>query len=873
MGLKEKLLQAFAAEHQELLQRIRAALDRQLSGESSSAPPEWAEAYRAAHSLKGAARVCDLPGIQQVGTVLQTIFGRVRDGALTLSAEHVRVIREAADGVERAAQAGVAGQPVPDLSAPAAALEKILAAAGTDSPNAKSEPSKRPEPKSPRAMGERLLAAFQAEHQEHLESIRAILGRLEGQANPVLEPAQINEVFRGMHSIKGAARVNELHAVQSLAHILETLFAKVRDGALALTPGTLHEIHRGLDALEDAAAAGIQRQPAPDISAALKAIESLVSGDATTAPAVPVPASAPKPEPAEVVGEAGQTVRINATALDRILDTAGQLMTECFQQAGLRRDLSQVARATGELRKEWETATTSDLQPHGAKAGPDAHRLRELTRQMASVRRRQSTGSWTLERLGRELHQNVRQARFVPAATVFQGFRKMVRDLAGDEGKEVEAQVTGLEVEADRLVLQALKDPVMHLLRNAVSHGVEKPESRRTHHKPASGRVALRVASDGNRLLITVEDDGAGIDLGRVTELAIKRGIITETEAAASSAHELTRLILRADFSTSRVITEVSGRGIGLSVVNTTVMRLGGELEIEPQAGGGTCFRVTVPLSLATQRLVMAQCRGREFGLPFTAVESILRVKWADVRSIEGHPHLLLKDEAVPLTSLEQVLHFDDAQIRLENGRAQIVVLRGGGKRLALTVDGFAGTRDTIVKDLPPPVAVNPQLSGAIITEQGGVALVLNPVQLIQAFAPSGAIVARTEQARTEEAARHTVLVVDDSFTTRTLEKSLLEAHGYQVLIAVDGVEGLARLRAEKVDLAIIDVEMPRMDGFTMLEEIKKDNVLKSVPVIMVTSLEKRTDIERGLNLGAEAYIVKRKFDHQELLRTIEQIL
>ena len=321
------------------------------------------------------------------------------------------------------------------------------------------------------------------------------------------------------------------------------------------------------------------------------------------------------------------------------------------------------------------------------------------------------------------------------------------------------------------------------------------------------------------------------------------------------------------------MITEVSGRGIGLSVVNTAVLRLGGEIEIEQAAGGGTCFRVSVPLSLATQRLVMAQCRGREFGLPFTAVETMLQLRWTDVRSIEGHPHLLLKDELVPVTSLEQVLHFDDAQIRLDHGRAQIVVLRGGGKRLALTVDGFAGTRDAIVKDLPPPVAVNPQISGAIITEQGGVALVLNPAQLIQAFAPSGATVARTEEARTEAAARHTVLVVDDSFTTRTLEKSLLEAHGYQVLIAVDGVEGLARLRTEKVDLAIIDIEMPRMDGFTMLEEIKKDAVLKAVPVIMVTSMEKRTDIERGLNLGAEAYIVKRKFDHQELLRTIEQIL
>jgi two-component system chemotaxis sensor kinase CheA len=357
-----------------------------------------------------------------------------------------------------------------------------------------------------------------------------------------------------------------------------------------------------------------------------------------------------------------------------------------------------------------------------------------------------------------------------------------------------------------------------------------------------------------------------------VAEAAVRRGLLSEAEAASASPDELARLVFRPGFSTAASVTGAMGRGMGLSVVYEAAARLQGEVTVRPRDGAGTVFTLSVPLSVSTHRLLLVSCRGQTFAVPVHAVERLLRLRMAEVAAVEGRPMLLLGGQPVPLVTLAGLLDLGEAAVSAADDYLRVAVLRWGARRVAAAVDGFLAERECLIKDLDAPAGRVRKLAGGVLLEDGSVALVLNPAELLLAARPAERAPLRTA-APAPEKKTPTVLVVDDSLTTRTLEKSILEAHGYRVRLAVDGVEALERLRAEPADLVITDIQMPRLDGFRLLEEMKKDRRLAQVPVIVVTSQERREDQERGLALGADAYVVKRKFDHEELLATIRQIL
>ena len=305
-----------------------------------------------------------------------------------------------------------------------------------------------------------------------------------------------------------------------------------------------------------------------------------------------------------------------------------------------------------------------------------------------------------LRLLGQQVHDDVRRARMVPAESVFQGFRKMMRDLARDEAKEVDFQMAGLAVLSDRLVLQALKDPLMHLLRNAVSHGIESPQKRQKQGKKNVGQVSLHLEAVGNRLCIRVEDDGRGIDYGRVGEVAVKRGLLTESEVRERPRAELARLLFHPGFSTSRTVTDLAGRGMGLSVVEETVKRLQGEVEISPREPAGIRLVLSVPLSISTQRLLLVSCRGQTFAIPLHNLECLLRIKAAEVERLEGRPVVTLQGRPMPLLSLAHLLHLDEPDLPEQRGFLQVAVLKTGRRRLAAVVDAFLTEREGLIKDL-----------------------------------------------------------------------------------------------------------------------------------------------------------------------------
>ncbi|CAA7615203.1 response regulator [Magnetospirillum sp. UT-4] len=759
---------------------------------------------------------------------------------------------------------------------------------------------------------ERLLAAFQIESREHLGAIRKLLedwaARREGSGI-----AQLDEAFRRAHSLKGAARAVDLRQVEQIAHRLETLFARVRTGRCRLDGAAVTVIGRGLDTIEDWTESLAGGAPPGDGDDALAAIDAFLAEDAPQAAAPPVPVpleilaateppppeptapepTAPEPtlaeptlaEPPRVAVAADETVRVRAVHLDRLLGTSNELLTETITQRVVTEGLLEVDRRLAEIDREWRrirkaaAAALRDLGDGERAATLDRQaevleeHLKVAARQARQSRRMQQRTGWSLRQLCGELQQEVRDARMVPADSVFGGFRKMVRDLARDAGKQVEVVVAGLDVEADRMVLQGLKDPVMHLLRNALAHGVEAPADRAAGGKPAAAVVALRFDVADGRLAVVVEDDGSGVDYRAIRAKAVDHGLFTEAEAAALAEQALIDIIFDPGFSTSRAVDDLSGRGMGLSVVRETVTAMNGTVEVRPRDPAGTRFRISVPLSVSTQRLFLVSCQGHTYAVPTEGIDRLHRVPAEAVRTVEGKSVVYLGDEQLPLLSLAHLLALGETAVKVSSNVVPLVVLRNGERRVGVAVDEFLSIREALVKDIGVPAAFGTMVAGGMLLEDGNVALVLNPFEIVETFRKSGTTRVLTTVEKPAERRVPVILVVDDSLTTRTLEKSILEAHGYVVRLAVDGIEALARLRAEHVDLVISDIQMPRLDGFGLLQAIKGDQALKSVPVILVTSLEAREDRERGLALGADAYVVKRKFDQKDLLETIGQIL
>jgi two-component system, chemotaxis family, sensor kinase CheA len=732
---------------------------------------------------------------------------------------------------------------------------------------------------------QKLLATFQVEHKEHLERIRSILTDLEQKAGSPAR-ADLDEAFRRAHSLKGAARVVDLHPVETLAHRLETLFSRVREDGVQLDLALLGVVHQVLDSTEDWMGALVENRPLPNTVGALQAIETVL-GMETEAPAQ-APTHAPPRTPEQAASalpfQKFETVRVNAENLDRLLRSTDRLTAEILRQESLAQQLVEIGQQISEVEREWERvrkASPGALRSLPANPGLARvarylefvdHQVHSLVGRTRTLRLHQQRSSWSLRQLCDELQQEVKQARIVPAESLYEGFHKMVRDLARDQGKEIEFRVTGLEVQADRLVLQALKDPLMHLLRNAVTHGIESPEVRARNGKSKTGRVSLRLQTQGNRLTLAVEDDGQGVDLGKIAKVATQRGMLNEAEAAALSPRELGRLIFQPGFSTSEVVTDLAGRGMGLSVVYEAVERLQGEVEIQPANQGSTSILLSVPLSISTHRLLLVSCWGQTFCIPAHAIERLCRLRPQDVQTVEGKPVFCLDGNQIPLTSLARVLELGQPELDM-GAELPVMILHSASKRVAVAVDGFLAERDALIQDLGIFLPSGGKINGGILTPDGSVALVLNPAGIIEALQKSNGTQAFAVAKPASKERTFTILVADDSITTRTLERSILEAHGYHVRVAVDGLEALERLRAEPADLVIADVQMPRMDGFTLLAEIKKDPRLAQTPVIIVSSLERRQEQEQGLALGADAYIVKRKFDQQELLDVIRQIL
>ena len=690
-----------------------------------------------------------------------------------------------------------------------------------------------------------LLAAFDLEHREHLQAIRQSLAT-GGEADT-------REIFRRAHSLKGAARAVDLPAVEAQAHALESLCAELMDGQRTLDADTVATLEGLLDAVEDAATAAY-------------------------APPAPKPATAAS---APAADEAVEYVRIDVEAVAGLSRAMQTLSGDVLDHGAIDEDLRRVAADARKLERRWRDARGAAARAREVEQG-----LKDLSRAINDLSVRRVRAGWALDQGLSDLRGRVEEISQAPAETVFGGFAPMVRDIAREAGVSVDVRVTGLETRADRRVLQALKDPVMHLLRNAVSHGREAPEARAAAGKPERLTVAMTVSAASGRLRIDIADDGPGPDLVRLEAAAVDKGLMSPRPegAPAPTPEELLAHAFAPGVSTAQGVDRLAGRGMGLSVVAEAVRKLRGELRLTAGRPWGARVALSTPLSAARQSLLFVDVQGRQAALPSLGVRRLLRLDATALEMVEGHPAARIAidgdDVIVPMVPLSALLSGVAAEVPVHAGAISAVLLSHGRRHVALAVDALCDVRSAMVEDLDADDLDADLIAGAVQMDDQAPALALDPDALVRRWLRDQRQLAAgglgfAETADEADETTRTILVVDDSITTRTLEKSILEAQGYRVLLAVDGLDALNLLRSGQamIDLVVADIEMPRMDGFSLLQAVKADAALASTPVILMTSRADAADVRRGLDLGAEAYITKQKFDQRELLAAIGQLL
>ncbi len=512
----------------------------------------------------------------------------------------------------------------------------------------------------------------------------------------------------------------------------------------------------------------------------------------------------------------------------------------------------------------------------------NANHLRNSLLQLTGLVRNFDSDSRRMAQVMADLQDGVRRIRMLPISTVFETFPRMVRDTARAVSKDVNLVIKGGENEVDRTILEQVKAPLVHLLRNAVDHGLELPEIRIAAGKPRQGNVLLTAAQRGANLQVEVSEDGGGIDVQKVRESAIRKGLLTPEASASMSDQEALWLIFRPGFSTKSTVTDLSGRGVGLDVVRENVEGLGGMIDVKSEMGLGTTFTLTLPMSVATTLVMIVECGRRRFALPVTNVLRIMQVDPSKVGQLRGRAAINFEGRPIALTHLADALGQGDGQVTLKAGEpVQALIVGSAEKRYAFLVDGVLGAQEVVVKSLLPPLDRVRRVAGATILGTGEVVMVVNVADLIRSSSLAnfgvtmGRNMAVTDIARSERKAEDVplVLCVDDSFTTRTLIKSIVEAAGYRTEQAIDGIDAWAKLQTEPIRLVVTDVNMPRMDGFELTRTIRNDSRTKDLPVVLVTSLDSPEERAEGVKAGADAHIVKGALRQEDLLETIKRLL
>ncbi len=678
----------------------------------------------------------------------------------------------------------------------------------------------------------RLVATFQVEAREHVAAMNsgmACLAESPADAGEILE-----RIFREAHSLKGAARAVNMRKIESACQDLESVFSAAKSGEIGITPEFVAKIRKSIS----------------EMSAMLPGDDS---GPLEGMPSKPVLL---------------ESVRVRVDRLGKVMRRAEETnYIRLFARQRLS-ELEMFSDALSKKEKKWnEIRDLLDSLERLPSPG-EWSRLRQcIDAQLQAVKSLKRIAMGAKKHAARDwregsamvdgLLEDVREMLMQPFSSLSESFSGLVADLARGLGKEVSLEIRGGDIEIDRRVLEEMKDPLIHLLRNAVDHGIESTSVRRGRGKPASGRISVSlVETENGKVGISVSDDGGGINLEKVRAASSRMGI--------ESGDPLS-LMFHSGVSTSESVTEISGRGLGLAIVQEKLEKLGGSVSVESVEKKGTTFRIVVPHTLAAFRAIIVSVAGSKFAIPLHHAEKVIRLKRSDLFELNGRAGFDIGGKTVSFAMLSDVLTIGGGE---EAENLQAVVVGRDGEIFAFGVEQVFGEQEIVVKMLGKQLSRVRNISGACILGGGEVVPMLNVADLVKS-ANSGVKSVKPSKKRNQE---KKVLVAEDSITSRTLMKNILESAGYRVKTAVDGMDALAALRMESFDIVVSDIDMPRLDGIGLTTEIRAASALEKIPVVLVTSLGSPEHREQGMAAGANAYIVKSSFDQSDLFAAIERL-
>jgi two-component system chemotaxis sensor kinase CheA len=749
-----------------------------------------------------------------------------------------------------------------------------------------------------------VIHVFVDEVREQAQRIAEALLRMEENASTI--PVEIEELYRQAHSLKGSAGSLGISDLEQLAHGVEQVLMPVRRANAALSP-------RLVDLCLQAMAAAQERIPglladnatgSVEVSAVIAALQQAASqgasdapttasneeaGAAEISPEIPgAPAAMPAGKGQDFVAgmmrsgsDGSEAVRITVErliAFERRSDELRALRGRLERHLGEANQLCQVL-------ERLATDARDSNQPPAELLDSQRDELRRLLRSTRTLRRELMEDSESLQATTNEFDDNLRTMRLVPASLLVQPLTLAVREACRYSGRDAALEIIGDQVHVDRLLLEELKNPLIHLVRNAVDHGIEAREVREAIGKPGRGQIRCSIEQHGGEIVVTLSDDGRGIDLTAVRSKAVERGLLNQSQADSLSEKQTFDLLLLPGFTTTETVTTLSGRGVGLDVVKMAVVRLHGHLEIQSTPGRGTAVRVTVPMTMAASRLMLFGERDWVFALPQASILRVILVRRDQLLPIGGHHILRLGGEAIKVARLRQLIGEPDGASSgqsLQVASMPLLILRGPerskpagvgqsesspGMRLGILCERTLGESDLVLRALPAELQGRPPLSAVALLANGSAVFVLSAQSLMMQ--------AETlpEQAVPHRPRAGTVLVADDSITTRSLLRSVLEVSGYDVRTASDGDEALRVLASENVSLIVSDVRMPRLDGLSLVSRLRADPRTAAIPVVLFSSSDSEEDRRIGLASGANAYLSKGAFERGQLIDVVKDLL
>ena len=705
------------------------------------------------------------------------------------------------------------------------------------------------------------------------------------------DAARLEELMRAAHSLKGAARIVGLDTAVQVAHALEDCFVAAQKGAAVLHAGAIDVLLRSVDLFSRVAKTpeeniGIwANENAPEIEQAVCAVNAITSGKLPVEEPVKASPSASKPEEPKAVEAVpakndDRVLRVAATNLNRLLGLAGEALVESRWLSPYAESLLRLKRQQTVLSQSMDTLreslsarkldekTLAILTEAQRQAAACVQTLGERHGELELYTRRSAS-------LSHRLYREVLASRMRPFADGVQGFQRMARDLARQLGKEVKLQISGESTPVDRDVLERLEAPLGHLLRNAVDHGIESPEQRALIGKPREGTVRLEARHVAGLLIISIDDDGRGVSLEDLRAAVVAKKHTTAEIAKTLSEGELLDFLFLPGFSLRDVVTEISGRGVGLDVVQNMVKTLGGSVRLNTQPASGTRFQLQLPLTLSVMRFLLVEVVGEPYAIPLSRLTRTLRVPRGEIETLEGREHIAFEGQRVGLVSAAQI--FDKSQTATGD-ELSVVILGERTKRFGVVVDRFLGERQLVVQPLDARLGKIKDINAGALMPDGSPVLILDVDDLmrsVELLVSHGQLdrVQQNAQAVDEGRRRKRVLVVDDSLTVRELERKLIGNAGYEVEVSIDGMDGWNAVRTQPFDLVVTDIDMPRLDGIELVRLIKNDPRLKVLPVMIVSYKDRTEDRNRGLEAGADYYLTKGSFHDETLLNAVADLI